>query len=798
MHKTILSNLLDLPAVALAKAGVTAFFLIAASLSLSAQQNYYSVKFPNDKTIVSCGGTADTTDQPIITTLANCGFFVGVSVKDQVFNLNNTGGCKKILRTWKLIWWCDFNPNWPAPTFIENPGSTDVGPTVIGNSVNHGYLQYVQVIKIVDNAPPTYVSCPTGPVLFCDYTNNDPAQYGNRCEGPVDLKMKVTDACSKTDLIVSYRLYLDLDGNGSMETFRSSSEPGAWPIEKTTSADTVSARIVLPTGVGLPYGKHKIEWITSDRCGNDALCKYEFEVRDCKAPTVVCMNGLSINIMQTGMITLWDTDFLQYTSDNCTPASQIKIGIQKAGAGNTFPVDQHSVTFDCNEIGKQFVEIWAVDAYGNADFCTTFVIVQDNIGACAPSGPVSGTITTSLQQPLAGAKILLKSNLQAIANQSSTTTDAQGNFAFASAPGTCNYSIIPTLDTLPQLGVNTLDVMLTDMHMAGQSILPTPYKIIAADANRDGQLTHADLDAMNNLIVGTASAFPGNTAWRFVPSSFVFPNPTQPLATVFPEKISTVCPAPSGVNQHFVAIKTGDVDGSLNPNSSSRDGEDNPVFFYTERQRYAAGDVVEVLVQTPNLSDLKGFQFTLEADPAFLSLQSVEPGTISPRMGVSLAQNRVAASWYSVAPVEGVQTVFVLKFNALQKGSLAQTLQMSSTVAKAEGYDQGLQRRPAALSFDPVEARSATTDLEKLGQAQLFPVSPNPTAGPVVAAFYLPAAGQATLTLTDVSGRIVASHTANFEAGNQRVELAVDASGLLFLSLQSAGGTEVQRVVVRK
>jgi hypothetical protein len=778
-----------LPAIALAAAGL---FL---TTLLPAQQNYYSVKFPDDRSVVSCGGTADTTF-PEITYYGNCNFDVGISVIDQVFNLNNTGGCKKILRTWKLVWWCDYNPNWPGPTLIDNPGSTDTGPTVMGNSLNRGYLQYTQIIKITDNVAPVYHNCPTSPVVFCDYTNNDPAQYGTRCEGPVDLKVKVTDACSKTDLIVSYRLYLDLDGDGSMETFRSSSAAGAWPIVKTISGDTVSAQVVLPTGVGLPYGKHKIEWITNDRCGNEALCKYEFEVKDCSPPTVVCINGLSINIMQTGMITLFVTDFLQYTSDNCTPAGQIRIGIRKANTGTGFPLNSNAVTFDCNEIGQQFVEIWAVDAYGNADYCTTYVIVQDNIGACTPAGPVVGSVSTDKFQPLAGARIQLKSNLSAVPVQSTGATDALGNFTFPGAPGTCNYSIIPTLDTLPSQGVNTLDVLLADLHMSGQATLANPYRIIAADANRDGQLNTTDLDALNNLIIGTASAFPGNTSWRFVPSAFVFPNPAQPLASVFPEKISTTCPAPSGLNQNFTAIKTGDVDGSID--FSTKPGEEDLAIFYTEKKRFRAGDIVEVRIQTPDLSQLPGFQFTLDANPAVLHLQSVEPGTITPRLGLSTVPNRVAASWYSIQALDGVQTVMVLKFLALQKGSLAQVLQMNSTVARAEAYDANYQTLAAALQFELPQDRSEEATETNLNQAHLFQVAPNPTSGPVAAVFYLPESGSVTLTLTDLNGRLVSVQNGNYGKGNHRVEMQVEDAGLYILNLRCAQGNEVQRVVVQR
>lgn len=772
MHKTIL---------------LTAFALVLTTSLFSQQNNYYSVKFPDDRTIFHCGGTADTI-YPEITMYGNCSYNVGVSVKDQVFTLNSSGTCKKILRTWKLLYWCDYNPNWPSPTIIENPGNTDVGPTVWGNYVNHGYLQYTQVIKVIDNAPPVYLNCPTSSVLFCDYTNNDPNQYGSRCEGPVDLKMKVTDACSKSDLIVSYRLYLDLDGNGTMETYISSSSPTAWPIEKTINADTVSARIVLPTGVGLPYGKHKIEWITNDHCGNEAICKYEFEVRDCKPPTIVCLNGLSINMMPTGMITLWDTDFLQYATDNCTPANQIKIGIRKAGTGVGFPNDSHSVTFDCNEVGKNFVEIWAVDAYGNADYCSTFVIVQDFIGACTPVGPINGSIKTDQLLGVKGVKVQLKSNLPAVSNQKNTLSDAVGAYAFSGAPGTCNYSITPSLDTLPLAGVNTLDVMFTDMHIQGITPLANPYRIIAADANHDGVVNAADLTAMNNLILGLSTGFPNNTSWRFIPSAYVFPNPFKPFAAAFPEKISTTCPAPSGVNQHFTAIKTGDVDGSWT--TTSNKGGDELVVFTAKKQRFHAGESIEVVIETSDLKDVSAFQFDLIADPAYLQLVDAQAGTLTPRM--STGSNVASASWYTLTPLEGSQSVMTLHFTAVQDGSTDQALSIGSMITRAELYDNTFAAKRLTLQFN-IEGRS---DAVQEAVTTLYPVTPNPSAGVMLASFYLQASGEASLTLSDMNGRLVAERNAYFEKGNHQVELRAEDSGMYYLTLRSEAGAQTVRVMV--
>ncbi len=362
-----------------------ALLVVALSAPLHAQ-NYFTVKFPDDRTVIGCGLPSTLNDYPEITGNYLCLYGVGVSVKDQIFFTNGTT-CGKILRRYRLLYWCDYDPNWTTPWYVPNPEWTTVGPTVFATPQNHGYLEYTQIIKFLDDEKPRFLDCPAKQPVFCDYTTNDPAQYNNHhgtdlCEGAVDLRTRITDICSKTNLMLSYRLWLDLDGNGTAETFRTSSDSLAWPIELSKTADTLNARIKFPLGFGLPYGQHMVEWIAMDNCGNQSVCKYPFIVKDCAPPTLFCVNGLSVNIMQTGMITLWATDFLLKTFDNCTPQSQIKIRIRKKGTGSGFPQNSASVTFDCTELGTQIVEIWASDGYGNATYCETFIDVQDPFGDC--------------------------------------------------------------------------------------------------------------------------------------------------------------------------------------------------------------------------------------------------------------------------------------------------------------------------------------------------------------------------------------------------------------------------------
>ena len=779
------------------------FLLCAFALLLNSglsAQNYYTVKFPDDVTIYGCGVIPDVVYPQI--TQYGCNFNVGVSQKDQIFYTNNAKTCFKVLRKWTLVYWCDYNPNWTAPFAILNPLNSDIGPTVIGNYSNHGYITYTQIIKVVDNVPPVFLNCPTEPVVFCDLTNNDPAQYNSnyndRCEGPVDLNVKVTDACSKADIKLSYRLYLDLDGNGSMETYLSSSAANAWPIETTVTGDTVSAKVKFPTGVGLPYGKHKIEWIASDNCAADAICKYEFIVKDCKAPTVVCINGLSINIMQTGMITLWDTDFLQYTFDNCTPKNQLKIAIRKTGAGTGFPLDQHSVTFDCTELGPQKVQIWSQDAYGNADYCETYVVVQDNSGSCPPQN-VSGQIVNIQQKAVPAVQLKMVSNmLPQYPGAWKASTNADGIYQVANAPASSgNYSLVPQLDTLASEGVNTLDVLLSSAHQSLVQPLGSPYQIIAADVNRDAKLNQDDINEMMKVITGQTKSFSNNTAWRFVPLSHVFANPAQPLATAFPETISMLN---GNAQRDFVGIKTGDLDGSFKAadivGSESRKPEVPTRYFTASSMRLAAGVEMRVDITTPVLEDLAAFQSTLGYDQSKVQLVGVEPGLVpASYLSKFVDAGAVTAACVLPSALSGANNnqkvvAFTLIIKAQENCLLRDVLFMNGSVTEQAAFTGKLESTEIGLEFLSKPAGKPA--------AVLMPATPNPVQDVLTAVYYLPEAGAATLRLTDATGQVVLQTPAESAQGmhNQVLDLSgLSANGLLLLQLETAGGVVTQKVM---
>ncbi len=102
---------------------------------------------------------------------------------------------------------------------------------------NANCYTYKQIIKIIDTQDPI-VECPASPVTICDLTSNDPQlwnamywwdnanQSHDLCEAPSDICLTATDACSGSNISFEYQLFLDLDGDGTMETVVNSTQLG--------------------------------------------------------------------------------------------------------------------------------------------------------------------------------------------------------------------------------------------------------------------------------------------------------------------------------------------------------------------------------------------------------------------------------------------------------------------------------------------------------------------------------------------------------------------------------------------
>jgi len=739
-------------------------------------------------------------------------------------------------------------PNPWAPTVVRIK-STDPVATNYSTfwNANANCYVYKQIIKIIDTQDPIIDNCPASPVVVNDLTPNDPQFYNanyfwdpivethDLCEAPGELTITASDACSGTDVNFSYLLFIDIDQNGTMETVISSNNlPGfnninvgnagnpnftggtpsafdfrpvpsnqkyGFALQTTVSGGKKTARVAWNTLQSqnsyvtpqFPHGRHKIKWFVNDNCGNESVCEYIIEVRDGKAPTVVCINGLSVNIMPTGMIQLWDTDFLQYKEDNCTaPASKIVTGIRRAGAGTGFPRDAQgnpitNVNFTCADIGTQEVELWGEDLAGNADFCLTYVIVQDPNGVCGANATVAGALQTEENKGVEDSEVKLEGqNPAGPAFSYFKQSINDGSYEFSKAvPMFSNYVVTPTNDKNPLNGVSTYDLVLISKHILGLDPLNTPYKMIAADVNKSGSITTFDIVEARKLILGIYTDLPSNTSWRFVDKSFKFPNMDNPFQTSFPEVITVAQMLASDLDENFVGVKVGDVNGSAIANTlnSADDRSVGTLLFDAEDRAVKAGEVFTVNF---NASEkVQGYQFTMNLKG--LEVVEVVPGANMTSSNFGVFSDAVTAS------VDGDAGAFGVTFRAKNDGRLSQMLGASSRITRAEAYNNGAERLDVAFRFDG-------NTIAGVG-FELYQNQPNPFIGKTMIGFHLPEAAEATLSIFDESGRVIYQQTADYGKGYNAVMIdrsLLNTVGMLYYRLETAKDSATKSMIQTK
>lgn len=316
-------------------------------------------------------------------------------------------------------------------------------------------------------------------------------------------------------------------------------------------------------------------------------------VTDTCAPVLECVNGLAIElipvdtdgdgVLDSGEYEVSALDMLaQPASSDCSDSLRISIHkIVDILLGNDIPnPDQGSLLLDCEDYAIAYVRIYAWDDNYNPDavqpdgtvggpnysYCDTYIIVQANYvdAVCSvESGTwIGGIIETTQSGHVKGVHVQLSGY-----QNESDKTDAFGSYSFARLPTSISghYTITPTLDTFPQNGLSTFDIILISRHILGIQVLDSPYKMIAADVNGDEKITTVDLIHLRRMVLGIDSTFASNTSWRFVSADYVFPVPGDPWFEPFPESKTVLAIFSTDHFFGFVGIKIGDVNYSADP-----------------------------------------------------------------------------------------------------------------------------------------------------------------------------------------------------------------------------------------
>jgi hypothetical protein len=463
----------------------------------------------------------------------------------------------------------------------------------------------------------------------------------------------------------------------------------------------------------------------------------------------------------------------------------------------------NGLVFDCTDIGTYTVEVWVTDEAGNSDFCVTNVFIQDNMDVCpfvddtlvVNTASIEGTIANMMGEEMPQVQV------SALNAGMTSQTDDLGLYAINGLQLGSNYAIAPQKDVSPLNGVTTFDLVLMTNHILGSLPLNSPYKIIAADANNSGAVTTFDVLEVRKLILHITDHFTNNTSWRFVPKDYVFPNPQNPFATVFPEELHLTM-GQSVSDADFIGIKVGDVNGNAVTGFNGDDTEDrtNAVLsLVTEDQMLAAGEEITVPISITKASDLLAIQFTIEFENDNLELRGYEKGGLPSMNDESfgralLDQGILTAAWFNTTPVALKQddALFSLRFLVKKPGRLSEMLSMTAR------YTDALAYQPDGLPMKPV-LEFSNQDNTASGGFQLYQNQPNPFRESTSIGFTLPERSEATLSIYDTDGRMLKIFRQSFEKGYNQVEVQrsdLQSSGVVYYKLETPGRTAVKKMVL--
>jgi hypothetical protein len=712
----------------------------------------WEVEFPADVVLDECTDLNDLKNLGDVKHNGDCEM-VAISMTDKILTVV-PDACYKIERTWVVVDWCRYQK--------MNPGNTKLGIPVPGKprtflDDGDGYFEYVQVIKVLDK---------DAPKIFCP----DDVTVGNLepdC-GPtfVQLDTVVWLDCSPT---MKFTISIDLFNNGAIDQI------------KTGTVDA--------SGV-FPIGTHRIHYRVEDGCSNTSICSFLLTVVDGKKPQVFCRNiNVELMAMNGGGMAQITASMINLNSfDNCTPTHKLLMSVEPN-------------VFTCDDLGLNDVTLSVTDEAGNTDMCIAIVNVQDNMSVCPGGGTATGTIVGLVQDINKDAIENVDINVVGLPAQMMKTGNA-GLFQFNNLPTGVGYVVEASKNFDHLNGISTYDLLLIQKHILGVKVFNSPLKMIAADVNDSKNISISDIIDLRKALL-TASAFTKNTSWRFIDANYQFANPSNPFGEGWPEFTSVKTLTETGAELQFTGIKIGDVSGDAVPNTllgAEVRNVEGSLTFTTANAMLEAGVEHRMEVRASDIKDVEGFQFTIGFDRERLSFAGIEPVAL-PGMGMSnfgttfVDEGYITASWHGqIDELDEDAVLFAIQFRTLTKVEIQDAVAMNGVYLRPEAYDKADRYLTAELRFAGADGQLSLGEEYVLHQNR-----PNPFRDETIIGFELPRAGQATLVLTDMSGRTLRMYRGEFGQGYNEFRIHrsdLQASGVVYYRLTADDFAATRKMVI--
>ncbi len=460
--------------------------------------------WPKDTAIYGCYDNIDTAISGRPTIIEDECDLVGVDYQDQTYYFGKRSACYKIIRIWKVVDWCQYDPK-------------------LGCRTDNGCWTHEQIVKVLDTIPPIVTGVKDTTIF--NFTSDCSSLF-------VNLDTAIAYDCDST-FIKHFEIDVDLYSDGTIDSVKIGNDASGY----------------------YPNGVHRITFKAFDKCGNIGDSTIVLTVKDKKKPSPIGNAGIvvALNQMQNGVMAMVFARQLDNGSyDNCTLQSELKFSFSS-------DVNDSVRIYNCDSIinsSVKNVELWVTDECGNQDYVKTFVFVQDNAGLCPGNlkNNIFGLVMDAYGKGSPFIKLVAKDGKK----EYDALSKPNGAYELQNIKDAKKITVYPIKTDDVLKGVNTKDLVAIKKYLLGKIDFDSPWQYIAADVDMSNNISTRDILLLRNLILRRSQTLPHGLSWRFVLADHRFGDPRNPFVSGM-ESSYTINNFDSGMRIDFKGTKLGDV-----------------------------------------------------------------------------------------------------------------------------------------------------------------------------------------------------------------------------------------------
>ena len=387
--------------------------------------------------------------------------------------------------------------------------------------------------------------------------------------------------------------------------------------------------------------------------------------------------------------------------------------------------------FNCDHIGTQEIIIELEDNIGRKANKSILITINDPDEVCAA---VASYVSISGKVLDRNGKKIKQANVELFGESSYNAAYVEnGDFVLDNVLIENEYTVSAKKDDDPFNGITTLDLVLISKHILGNHNLNSPYELIAADINNNGQISVEDILELRKMILYQQTDFSNHDSWQVISNLMDL---SDPLSQVVDEPLKLDFDQVSG-SLDFTAVKIGDLSNNAIPGREAH-------LCHAEDQSHSADELISLKLNSNLNENMQGFQIALNI-PAdtyeFLdcttALKDFGPANfhyINETLLISYAKE-----------IEGAELDLNIQLKAIKAGRLSSNIKINERAMQAEIYTEELNSKKLNLTFTekeqaPIQAQSKA----------IF--SPNPFTHSSLISFETTDGAQAVLKVYDGKG----------------------------------------------